>query len=123
MEYTNRTAIATGAASGMGLLFAQNWTALGGNIVMCDVNEECLTAVVDEINAKGQGKAIAVLCDVRDYAQVRADGLITKAVADAALLSLEVDRCGLDSLDRRMMRSIIRDLGGKSSIPLTLHSG
>ena len=70
MEFANKTAIVTGGASGMGLLYAQNWTALGGNIVMCDVNEECLTAAVDEINAKGQGKAIAVLCDVRDYAQV-----------------------------------------------------
>lgn len=49
---------------------------------------------------------------VRDYAQVRADGVITKEVADAALLSLEVDRCGLDAIDRRMMRSIIEYYGG-----------
>ena len=49
---------------------------------------------------------------VRDYAQVRADGLITKDVADAALLSLEVDRCGLDGIDRRMMRSIIEYYSG-----------
>lgn len=49
---------------------------------------------------------------MRDYAQVRADGVITKAVADAALVSLEVDRCGLDALDRRMMRSIMEYYGG-----------
>ena len=36
-----------------------------------------------------------------------ADGVITKAVADKALLALEVDRMGLDSLDRRMLKSII----------------
>ena len=44
---------------------------------------------------------------VRDFAQVRADGVITREVADLALLSLEVDKSGLDAIDRRMMRSII----------------
>ena len=44
---------------------------------------------------------------VRDYAQVRADGVITKEVANAALLRLEVDELGLDATDRRMLRSII----------------
>jgi len=70
MDFTNKTAISTGAASGMGLLFSQNFTQLGGNVVMCDVNEEALAKCVEEINAKGKGKAIGVLCDVRDYAQV-----------------------------------------------------
>ena len=44
---------------------------------------------------------------VRDYAQVRADGVITKEVANDALLRLEVDAMGLDATDRRMLRSII----------------
>ena len=44
---------------------------------------------------------------VRDYAQVMADGVITKEVADKALLALEVDKLGLDALDRRMLKSII----------------
>ena len=44
---------------------------------------------------------------VRDYAQVRADGVITKEVANEALLRLEVDQLGLDATDRRMLRSII----------------
>lgn len=70
MDFTGKTAIATGAASGMGLLFAQNFTELGGNVVMCDVNEKVLGEKVDEINKKGSGKAIGVICDVRDYAQV-----------------------------------------------------
>lgn len=70
MEFQNKTAISTGAASGMGLLFAQNFTQLGGNVVMCDINEEALQKCVEEINAKGKGKAIGVLCDVRDYEQV-----------------------------------------------------
>ena len=49
---------------------------------------------------------------VRDFAQVRADGVITREVADLALLSLEVDQAGLDAIDRRMMRSIIEFYGG-----------
>ena len=49
---------------------------------------------------------------VRDFAQVRAGGVITKSVADEALTRLEVDHMGLDSLDRRMLRSIIEFYGG-----------
>lgn len=70
MDFTNKTAISTGAASGMGLLFAQNFAELGGNVVLCDVNEQVLNEKVLEINSKGKGKAIGVLCDVRDYNQV-----------------------------------------------------
>ena len=70
MDFSGKTAISTGAASGMGLLFAQNWAALGGNVVMCDVNREVLEEKTAEINGKGNGRAVGVVCDVRDYAQV-----------------------------------------------------
>lgn len=70
MDFSGKAAISTGAASGMGLLFAQNFAELGGNVVMCDVNETVLNEKVKEINEKGKGKAIGVICDVRDYAQV-----------------------------------------------------
>lgn len=70
MNFSGKTAISTGAASGMGLLFSQNFALLGGNVVMCDVNEAALREKVEEINQKGNGKAIGVICDVRDYAQV-----------------------------------------------------
>lgn len=49
---------------------------------------------------------------VRDFAQVMADGVITKEVADKALLALEVDYLGLDNVDRRMLRAIIENYGG-----------
>ena len=49
---------------------------------------------------------------VRDFAQVMADGVITKDVADKALLALEVDRLGLGNVDRRMLRAIIENYGG-----------
>ena len=70
MEFKNKVAISTGAASGMGLCFAENWAELGGHVVMCDVNEAVLFEKVAEINAKGCGKAVGVFCDVRDYQQV-----------------------------------------------------
>ena len=49
---------------------------------------------------------------VRDFAQVKADGVITRAVADEALQALEVDFLGLDQIDRRMLRAIIENYGG-----------
>ena len=49
---------------------------------------------------------------VRDFAQVVADGVITRQVADRALLALEVDHLGLDQVDRRMLRAIIENYGG-----------
>ncbi len=49
---------------------------------------------------------------VRDFAQVRAGGVITQGVADQALTALEVDHLGLDEVDRRMLRSIITHYGG-----------
>ena len=49
---------------------------------------------------------------VRDFAQVVADGVITRKVADQALLELEVDFLGLDQVDRRMLRAIIENYGG-----------
>ena len=70
MNFTGKVAVSTGAASGMGLLFAENFAALGGNVVLCDVNEAALTEKVAAINERGAGKALGVLCDVRDYAQV-----------------------------------------------------
>jgi len=49
---------------------------------------------------------------VRDFAQVKAGGVITKEVADHALTALEVDDLGLDAIDRRMLTSIITNYNG-----------
>ncbi len=49
---------------------------------------------------------------VRDFAEVTADGVITKAVADDALTRLDIDRLGLDNVDRKLLRSIIQQYGG-----------
>ena len=49
---------------------------------------------------------------VRDYAQVRADGVVTLEVAQAALALLEVDAYGFDEVDRRLLRAIIEKFDG-----------
>jgi holliday junction DNA helicase RuvB len=49
---------------------------------------------------------------VRDYAQVRASGVVTRAVADTALRMLDVDGIGLDLMDRKLLEAIIGKFGG-----------
>jgi Holliday junction DNA helicase RuvB len=56
--------------------------------------------------------ALRLLRRVRDYAQVRADGVITGGVAHDALDLLDVDELGLDEIDRRMLRAIIEKFPG-----------
>ncbi|MBR5342626.1 MAG: Holliday junction branch migration DNA helicase RuvB [Oscillospiraceae bacterium] len=68
-----------------------------------------------EIASRSRGTpriANRLLRRVRDYAMVRANGVITREIANQALLNLEVDQLGLDALDRRMLRSIIEFYGG-----------
>ncbi len=68
-----------------------------------------------EIASRSRGTpriANRLLKRVRDYAQVKADGVITKDVADSALNMLEVDKIGLDKIDKNMMLSIIKAFGG-----------
>lgn len=99
MDFTGKAAISTGAASGMGLLFAENFTELGGNVLMCDVNEEALNEKVAAINAKGKGRAVARVCDVRDYAQVCAAR--DKAVAEFGRIDIMANFAG--GTARRML--------------------
>lgn len=69
----------------------------------------------EEIASRSRGTpriANRLLRRVRDFAQVRADGVITKEVADTALSDMEVDKLGLDSLDRKMLGAIINYYNG-----------
>jgi Holliday junction DNA helicase RuvB len=68
-----------------------------------------------EIARRGRGTprvALRLLRRVRDFAQVRADGCITAEVAQEALSLLDVDGCGLEDLDRRVLRAIIEKFDG-----------
>jgi len=79
------------------------------------LNIEIEPAGAREIASRSRGTpriANRLLRRVRDYAQIRADGIITKDVADKALIMLEVDAIGLDAVDKRMMLSIIKMFDG-----------
>jgi Holliday junction DNA helicase RuvB len=70
---------------------------------------------IGEIGRRSRGTprvANRLLRRVRDYAQVRADGIITKAVADQALRLFEVDELGMDTMDRKLLVTIIDKFSG-----------
>lgn len=69
----------------------------------------------EEIARRSRGTprvANRLLRRIRDFAQVRADGIITRAVADEALQLLEVDQFGLDDMDARILKAIIEKFDG-----------
>lgn len=68
-EFKGKTAMASGGASGMALLFLQKMAAEGANVVLVDVNAEAVEAAAEDIRKKG-GNAIAVQADVRKYADL-----------------------------------------------------
>jgi holliday junction DNA helicase RuvB len=70
---------------------------------------------IEEISGRARGTPRIVnrlLKRVRDYAQVRADGVITRDVAKAALDALEIDHIGLDQTDRNLLLTIIQKFDG-----------
>jgi Holliday junction DNA helicase RuvB len=70
---------------------------------------------VEEIGRRARGTprvALRLLRRVRDYAQVRADGIVTSKVAKEALDLLQVDPLGLDDVDRRVLKTIIEKYNG-----------
>jgi Holliday junction DNA helicase RuvB len=68
-----------------------------------------------EIAGRSRGTpriANRLLRRVRDYAEVRADGVVTKEVAQAALKVYDVDALGLDRLDRAVLHALVDSFGG-----------
>src|SRR5690348_1177947 len=68
-----------------------------------------------EIAGRSRGTpriANRLLRRVRDYAEVRADGIVTEDIARAALAVYEVDRVGLDRLDRAVLDALVSSFGG-----------
>lgn len=73
-------------------------------------------AGADEIARRARGTpriANRLLKRIRDFAEVRRDGIITREVAQEGLDLLEIDSYGLDNLDRRILRMMIEDYGGR----------
>ncbi len=69
----------------------------------------------EEISRRSRGTpriANRLLRRVRDYAEVRADGYVTRLVAETALDLLEVDRFGLDEIDQKIMMTVLKKYAG-----------
>ena len=70
MNWKGKTALVTGAASGMGLLFCRRFAQYGGRVVMIDADRRALKQKAAEIRSRHPDQVLEVPCDVRDYAQV-----------------------------------------------------
>ena len=90
--YDGKTAVITGAASGMGLCTSRTLASAGATVVMCDINEDGLRKAADEINALGKGRAYAVVADVRKYAD--AERAAALAVEKTGKIDLLVNYAG-----------------------------
>ncbi len=120
-----------GATTRLALLSAPLRTRFGATYRLDFYEEAALERIVDnaaralkiplepagraEIARRGRGTprvALRVLRRVRDYAQVRGDGVVTGELAAEALALLEIDARGLDDLDRRVLRTIIEKFDG-----------
>ncbi|WP_411343496.1 Holliday junction branch migration DNA helicase RuvB [Paenibacillus sp. WLX1005] len=76
---------------------------------------EILGDAAQEIALRGRGTpriANRLLKRVRDYAQVRGDGIITPEIAEESLNMLQVDPCGLDQIDHKMLEAMIHSFRG-----------
>ena len=81
--YAGKTAVLTGAASGMSLCTAKTLVAAGANVVMCDVNAEGLEKAAAEVSSIGGGKVYSLVSDVRKYADAERAAALAIFVARA----------------------------------------
>lgn len=92
LDFTGKTALITGAASGFGKSLAQELAKRGANLVLADFNEQGLTDTVTEINALG-AKVIALVGDVAE--ESHAEALVMAAVENFGKLDIAVNNAGL----------------------------
>ncbi|MDF3887612.1 glucose 1-dehydrogenase [Cupriavidus basilensis] len=91
-DFNGQVALVTGAASGMGLATARAFARAGAVVTLADVSEAGLQQAVDEITSAG-GKAIGVVCDVSDEAQVAA--MVERTVATFGRLDAAFNNAGI----------------------------
>lgn len=81
------------------------------SILEADIDEEAANEIA--LRSRGTPRiANRLLRRVRDFAQVKGDGTITRALANEALDLLQVDRLGLDHIDHKLLRGIIEKFNG-----------
>lgn len=105
MNLSNKTAIVTGAAQGIGKAIALKLGELGANVVVSDVNLEAAEQTAKEIEGLGV-KSLAVKCNVADAAEVAE--LVRKTTETFATLDILVNNAGV-TRDNLMMRMDEKD--------------
>jgi NAD(P)-dependent dehydrogenase (short-subunit alcohol dehydrogenase family) len=95
LSFKGKTALVTGAASGMGLATAEAFAEAGAAIALVDFNEAAARKVADRMVAAGQ-KAIAIGCDVTKEAQVKK--MVEQTVSAFGRLDAAFNNAGVQSL-------------------------
>ena len=71
MRFENKTAIITGAASGMGYLTCKCLAEEGANVVMLDINKDALKKCAADIEASAKRKVLPIVTNVREYGEIK----------------------------------------------------
>ncbi|UJL47758.1 SDR family oxidoreductase [Virgibacillus sp. NKC19-16] len=98
---TGKTAIITGASSGIGATIAIHLATEGANVILAARRKEKLTAVADDINTKDDGRALAVGADVSNRSDV--EKLVKQATDAFGDIDIYVNNAGL------MLRSVVQE--------------
>lgn len=93
MNFTDKTAIVTGAASGIGLATAKRLASEGANVVIADLDPQKCDAAAEECRRAGAPDAIGVACDVSDEQAV--ERCVTASFARLRRLDVIVNNAGL----------------------------
>ena len=91
IDFTGKTAIITGAASGMGELASREMARRSAGVVLADINIERAEAIAAEIRAAG-GRALAVRTDVRNFEDIQ--NAVDRAVAEFGSADITVSFAG-----------------------------
>ncbi|WP_449354010.1 SDR family oxidoreductase [Virgibacillus natechei] len=98
---TGKTAIITGASSGIGATIAKHLASEGANVVLAARRMEKLTAVADEINLKSGGQALAARADVSSRSDI--ENMVKQANETFGDIDIYVNNAGL------MLRSVVQE--------------
>lgn len=93
IDLSNKTAIVTGGAKGIGAGIARRLHEAGANVVIADVDDSTAQALADSLNQKRPGSAISTHLDVSDSAQVQAT--IAKAIETFKTLDVLINNAGI----------------------------
>ncbi|PAV28825.1 oxidoreductase [Virgibacillus profundi] len=93
LKLTGKTAVITGASSGIGSSIAKHLAEEGANVVLAARRKEKLDALAEEINGIKQGQALAVETDVAQKADI--DNLVQKAVGAFGKIDIFINNAGL----------------------------